>query len=224
MFLSGIGNAQERKARQGAGGSGAGASGAKDDELEALLSELRVDNKDEDGTSMKRKKAGELPILYSKELFQAKIDRDAAAARAAAVEAPSSSSSSPSSSSSSRGASTQFVPREHILRYFAVCARMMATRSNVEEIVEHSWRNGVALHIAAMDFHKDVMEYSFQIERSFGCQYISVLNTSDDTELIEAAADFMFACLQCFLAAVRLRAKRYYAGQVLPPSLPAAAP
>jgi hypothetical protein len=207
MFLSGIGNAQERKARQG----GAGASGAKDDELEALLSELRDEH--EDGTSMKRKKAGELPILYSKELFQAKIDRDAAAARAAAVEAPSSSSSSPSSSS--RGASTQFVPREHILRYFAVCARMMATRSNVEEIVEHSWRNGVALHIAAMDFQKDVMEYSFQIERSFGCQYISVLNTSDDTELIEAAADFMFACLQCFLAAVRLRAKRYYAGQVV---------
>jgi len=209
MFLSGIGNAQERKARQG----GAGASGAKDDELEALLSELHVDDEDEDGTSMKRKKAGELPILYSKELFQAKIDRDAAAARAAAVEAPSSSSSSPSSSS--RGASTQFVPREHILRYFAVCARMMATLFNVEEIVEHSWRNGVALHIAAMDFQKDVMEYSFQIERSFGCQYISVLNTSDDTELIEAAADFMFACLQCFLAAVRLRAKRYYAGQVV---------
>ena len=34
--------------------------------------------------------------------------------------------------------------------------------------------------------HVDVMEYNFQMERSFGCQYISVLNTSDDHELIEA--------------------------------------
>lgn len=40
--------------------------------------------------------------------------------------------------------------------------------------------------ITLCDFNADVMEYNFQMERSFGCQYISVLNTSDDHELIEA--------------------------------------
>ena len=39
------------------------------------------------------------------------------------------------------------------------------------------------------------MEYNFQMERSFGCQYISVLNTSDDHELIEAGQS-----LSCYVS------------------------
>ena len=46
---------------------------APTDELDALLSDLKVDETND--VSTKRKKKGELPILYSKEQFQKKIDQ-----------------------------------------------------------------------------------------------------------------------------------------------------
>jgi hypothetical protein len=187
--------------------------------LEALLSGLKVHADSDMRETMRRKKRGELPILYSKDLFQAKLDREAAAARTAALNLTSSAPSSSSSSSSSSGTPAaaaspeQFVPRDLVLRFFRECATMMETRANVEEIVDISWKTSTPLHVAAMEFQKDVMEFNFQIERQFGCQYIAVLNNSDDEDIVEAASDFMFTCLKCYLSCLRMRAKKYFKGQ-----------
>ena len=51
-------------------------------------------------------------------------------------------------------------------------------------------------------FNIDVMEYNFQMERSFGCQYISVLNTSDDHELIEAGWGYIRVLVSSSLSTV----------------------
>ena len=231
MFLGNLSTAQERKARTQAGSSSGSSSStstgksSQDDELDALLSGLKVHDDGEMRETMRRKKRGELPILYSKELFQAKLDREAAAARTAALNLTSSAPSSSSSSSSGSPVTapapavsvstspSQFVPRELVLRFFRECSLMMETRANVEEIVDVSWKTSTPLHAAAMEFQKDVMEFNFQIERQFGCQYIAVLNNSDDEDIVEAASDFMFTCLKCYLACLRLRAKKYYKGQ-----------
>jgi hypothetical protein len=96
---------------------------------------------------------------------------------------------------------------------------MLEVESNISEMIHDCSENGVGLHMAAVDFQRDVLEYNFGIERNFGCKYLSMLsvNHPDDQELLDAAKDFMFSCLKNFIGALKLRAKMYKKGQLEKP-------
>ena len=92
-------------------------------------------------------------------------------------------------------------------RYFIDCTAMMLDPENISEIVRDSETLKKPLHEASMEFQRDVLEYNFQIERNFGCKYLSQIPSKmpDDVEMLELAKRFMFTAMRCYLEVLRRR-------------------
>jgi hypothetical protein len=111
------------------------------------------------------------------------------------------------------------IPRDVLYGYLTTCSKMMVSESCVNLIVDVSLESRLALPLSAMGFQRDVLEFNFQIERNFGCQYLSAVSQKhpQDTELLEAAKSFMFTAMRSYLIALKLRKKRYDAHPELAP-------
>jgi hypothetical protein len=75
---------------------------------------------------------------------------------------------------------------------------MILCPQNIDTIVEDSISKGIPLHVAAMEYQREVLEFNFRIERQFGCVYLSSVaaNFGDDEELINATAFFMYTAMR----------------------------
>ena len=69
----------------------------------------------------------------------------------------------------------------------------------------------IGLNQAAIRFQRDVLENNFQIEKDFGCKYLSMIPVKHegDDELINYAKEFMFTAMRSYMNALRARSFRY---------------
>eukprot|EP01038_Epipyxis_sp_PR26KG_P009488 gene9488-12781_t len=104
------------------------------------------------------------------------------------------------------------IPRTLLLDYFSTISQMLLEPENMMEIINDSIKQNIGLHVSAVNFQKDVMQNNFQIEKEFGCQYLSMIpmKHSEDLEVILGAKDFMFTAMKAYVATVRLRKERVY--------------
>jgi hypothetical protein len=112
------------------------------------------------------------------------------------------------------------IPRSALMKFLQLCVEMMSDPAHHKYIVFNSEKRQIGLHLAAIDFQRDVLEYNCQIERNFGCQYLSMLGMKfpEDTEIINSAKEFMLACMQCYLKCVKLRSRLYKNGNIPSPA------
>lgn len=112
------------------------------------------------------------------------------------------------------GKDGQEIPRSALMGFLQLCVDMMLDQSHIKSIVLKSTRQPAGLHVSAIEFQRDVLEFNCQIERNYGCKYLSMLGQkfADDNELIEAAKKFMFTCMRCYLKCLKLRSKLYKSG------------
>lgn len=105
------------------------------------------------------------------------------------------------------------------MEYFTVCASMLMDERNIREIINDGISKNVGLHQASIEFQRDVLEYNFQIERNYGCQFLGSIpqHHPDDTELIKGAQGFMLGCMLGYLKAIKVRARLYKTGAVQGP-------
>jgi hypothetical protein len=89
---------------------------------------------------------------------------------------------------------------------------MMLHDENIDEIIADSFIRRDGLQNAAVEFQRDVLENNFQIERGFGCKYLSQLESrhENDAELIEAGKDFMYTAMKSYLKALKARKAKHY--------------
>ena len=103
------------------------------------------------------------------------------------------------------------LPREIILDYFRDCSALMLDPATLALIVSMGESKGIPLHYAAMEFQRSVMECNFQIEPNFGCSFLSRIPQfyPSDSELMNAAKDFMFTALRSYIEVVRHRSRHF---------------
>ncbi len=101
--------------------------------------------------------------------------------------------------------------KELTIQYFETCIRMILDDKNVDEIVKDSASKNVPLHMAAMEYQRDILEYNIGIERNFGCKYLSrVSQVHDDPYISELAQTFIYAALKSYIKQLRSRAQSAY--------------
>lgn len=112
------------------------------------------------------------------------------------------------------------VPRDVLLDFLTTCVRMLLEEYNIVEIIQDSFETKQGLHLAAVEFQRDVLEHNFGIERNFGCKYLAMLavHHPDDGEVIEAAKNFMFTCMRSYVNALKHRNKMYRKGLLTRPA------
>ncbi len=96
---------------------------------------------------------------------------------------------------------------------------MMLDTTNIDEIVEDTFARNIGMNQSAIDFQRDTLENNFQIEKNFGCKYLSLIPVKHegDVELIEAAKEFMFTAMRSYVNALRARSFRYKSSPTLKP-------
>ena len=104
------------------------------------------------------------------------------------------------------------IPRDVVLEFLRTCSQMMLHDENIDEIIADSFIRRDGLQNAAVEFQRDVLENNFQIERGFGCKYLSQLESrhENDAELIEAGKDFMYTAMKSYLKALKARKAKHY--------------
>lgn len=103
------------------------------------------------------------------------------------------------------------IPRNVLFDFLTTTSQAMQHRGNIDAMIHDAARRGVGLNTAAVDFQTDFLEFNFQVERVYGCQYLSQIPRKhpQDFELIEAAKNFMLGSMRCYLKAVDRRAEMY---------------
>lgn len=93
---------------------------------------------------------------------------------------------------------------------------MLLEEYNMVEIINDSVESKQGLHLAAVEFQRDVLEFNFGIERNFGCKYLAMLaiHHPDDLEVIDAAKTFMFTCMRSYVNTLKYRSKMYKTGAI----------
>lgn len=84
---------------------------------------------------------------------------------------------------------------------------MILIDENLREIIRDSEEKRVGLHMSAIEFQRDILEFNYGIERNFGVRYLSALpmRHGDDGELLDAAKNFMYAAMQSYVEGLKLR-------------------
>lgn len=102
------------------------------------------------------------------------------------------------------------VPREVMMDFFTGCIAMLMDDDNVEEMLAEAASTGKGLQLVCAEFQRDVMERNYQIEKNFGCRYMSSLPQQypDDQELLKAGVDFTKACQDAYIYALKYRANK----------------
>lgn len=111
------------------------------------------------------------------------------------------------------------IPRDVLLNFLKTCDKMMSATYNIDEIVMDSIEKDLALNMAAVEFQRDVLENNFQIEKDYGCRYLSMIpmKHEGDNEMIEAAKSFMYTALVSYNSALKHRSHKYRADPSLKP-------
>ncbi len=114
---------------------------------------------------------------------------------------------------------TDAIPRDVLLDFLKSCVKMMLDTVNINEIVEDTFERKIGMNQSAIDFQRDVLQNNFQIEKDFGCKYLSMIpmKHEGDVELIESAKEFMFTAMRSYLNALRARSSRYKSSAALKP-------
>ncbi len=104
-----------------------------------------------------------------------------------------------------------YLTRDIILRYLLEIPVIITEPYNIDEIVEDSINSGKPLHLTAMEFQRDILEFNYQVERNYGCEYMSKIPNefANDLELNIAARDFMMAAMKSFTKAIDVRKEKY---------------
>jgi len=112
------------------------------------------------------------------------------------------------------------IPREKLMGFLTTCAKMLFEESNMIEIIKESNSLNIGLHEMATKFQCDVLEYNYQIERVYGCKYLSMIPNmhAEDTELVEAMKSFMLAAMKGYVNTVHLRYDLYQRGEIKAPN------
>lgn len=112
------------------------------------------------------------------------------------------------------------IPRDLLLDFLTTCVKMLLEEYNIVEIINDSVESRNGLHLAAVEFQRDVLEHNFGIERNFGCKYLAMLavHHPDDSVIIEAAKTFMFTCMRSYVNALKYRNKMYKKGLLTRPA------
>lgn len=111
------------------------------------------------------------------------------------------------------------IPRDVLLSFLDKITKMLLYEHNIAEIVQESADNKIGLHLAAVEFQRDVLANNFGIDKDFGCKYLSMLaaHYPDDVEVIEAAKSFMLTCMKSYIQQLKLRSKMYKRSQLKKP-------
>lgn len=104
------------------------------------------------------------------------------------------------------------LPRDVLLDFLNICSKMMLLDENIDEVISDSLVKCNGLQNSAIEFQRDVLENNFQIERNFGCKYLSQLEIKHpgDLELIEAGKNFMYSAMKSYLKALKVRKEKNY--------------
>ncbi len=63
--------------------------------------------------------------------------------------------------------------KELISDFFTSCCKHLVEEEVVKAIITESTTKNIPLHIAAMEYQRDILEFNYGIERDFGCKYLS---------------------------------------------------
>ena len=100
------------------------------------------------------------------------------------------------------------VTEEVLLTFFKNCSIMLMDMENIKIIVDESEASKVPLFITSMEYQKDVLERNFQVEREYGVKQMGLVskNYPDNTELINAASNFMLVAMESYVEQLKYRA------------------
>ena len=101
--------------------------------------------------------------------------------------------------------------RDVMVSFLVDCCDKMTKEEFMQVIIDKATLTGEGLHIAAMEFQRDELEFRYQIERNYGSRYLGTIPNSfpDDAELINLGASFVFHAMQFYVSAVKLRGKKF---------------
>eukprot|EP01041_Mallomonas_annulata_P008209 gene8209-16883_t len=99
------------------------------------------------------------------------------------------------------------IPRDLILRFLDECGREIMNKENIRDIIDKQAQSKKPLNEMLTEFQRDVLEFKFQIDRDYGCQYLGMIPKTfvDDLEMLNAAKRFMFICMRSYVDALKLR-------------------
>lgn len=111
------------------------------------------------------------------------------------------------------------LPRDVLLNFLDKISKMLLYEPNIADIIQESVDSQIGLHLAAVDFQRDVLANNYGIDKDFGCKYLSMLSVHypDDLEVIEAAKSFMLTCMKSYINQLKLRSKMYKRSQLKKP-------
>jgi hypothetical protein len=97
------------------------------------------------------------------------------------------------------------ISHETVVNYLSIGGKILLEEYSIHEIIEISKDRNIALHVAAIDFQRDILEYNYQIKRNFGCQYLAMLPRTheSDEELVELPKEFMLTAMKSYVACLK---------------------
>lgn len=97
------------------------------------------------------------------------------------------------------------IPRDVILGFLTDCTAKLMEKDVMEKMAEKHVTTNTSLYEITIEYQRDVMENSWGIERSFGCQYLSRVTQHfpDDQEIFNAAKRFMFIAMRSYVNGIK---------------------
>ena len=104
------------------------------------------------------------------------------------------------------------VTEEVLLAFFKNCSIMLMDLENIKIIVNESESSQVPLFMTSMEYQKDVLERNFQVEREYGVKEMGLVskNYPTNTELIDAASNFMLVAMKSYVEQLKYRAAKRF--------------
>lgn len=101
------------------------------------------------------------------------------------------------------------LDRDVMMQFWYACGAMLLSDSGITRIITDSQNHDRALHLQAIEFQKDVLEYNFGVEKSWGCQQLGMITKHypDDKELHQGAGAFMKVAMYSYIEQLKYRAK-----------------
>ena len=103
------------------------------------------------------------------------------------------------------------IPRNVVLDFLNECSAQLMDQNTIRNIVQKYSETHEPLQTLIVEYQRNVLEFQFNIEKDFGCRYLSLIprNFAGDKELENAAKRFMFVCMKAFVDALRLHGAEY---------------
>jgi hypothetical protein len=104
------------------------------------------------------------------------------------------------------------LPLEEMMSFWVACSFMLLSEEGIQRIVTDSAKFDRPLHLQAIEYQRDIMEYNFGIERVWGCYQIGKIQQTypDATASHQGAGNFMRVAMYSFVE--QLKCRRRMAG------------